>query len=82
MRSTHHYFNIFTAPPRAPLLYAIISGLLAISMISVIIIALEQQRREHIERLTQSTANSVAVLIQDRLKQQRSIADAFYVIPA
>jgi len=82
MRSTHHYFNIFTAPRRAPLLYAIISGLLAISMISVIIIALEQQSREHIERLTQSTANSVAVLIQDRLQQQRSIADAFDVIPA
>jgi signal transduction histidine kinase len=84
MRSTHHYFNIFTAPLRAPLLYAIISGLLAISMISVIIIALEQQSREHIERLTQSTANSVAVLIQDglQLQQQRSIADAFDVIPA
>ena len=82
MRSTHHYFNIFTAPRRAPLLYAIISGLLAISMISVIIIALEQQSREHIERLTQSTANSVAVLIQDRLQQQRSIADAFDIIPA
>ncbi|MDG2098393.1 MAG: ATP-binding protein [Glaciecola sp.] len=84
MRSTHHYFNIFTAPRRAPLLYAIISGLLAISMISVIIIALEQQSREHIERLTQSTANSVAVLIQDELElgQHRSINDAFDAIPA
>jgi signal transduction histidine kinase len=84
MRSTQHYFNIFTAPRRAPLLYAIISGLLVISIISAIIVALEQQSRDHIERLTQSTANSVAVLIQDGLEreQQRSLTDAFAAIPA
>ena len=84
MHFTQHYFNIFTAPRRAPRLYAIISGLLVIGIISFIIVALEQQSRDHIERLTQSTANSVAVLIQDELEleQHRSITDAFDAIPA
>tara|TARA_R110000803_G_scaffold103287_3_gene171417 strand:+ start:20582 stop:22978 length:2397 start_codon:yes stop_codon:yes gene_type:complete len=56
--------------PLAILLYAITAGLLASSFMAFIIFNIDTEERLHIERVTQSTADTIKVLLEDDLKKR------------
>jgi len=56
--------------PLAILWYAITAGLVASSLMAFIVFNIDSEERLHIERVTQSTADTIKVLLEDDLKKR------------
>ncbi|MBA6224787.1 PAS domain S-box protein [Colwellia sp. MB02u-18] len=62
--------RISLSPQQSILFYSIITGVLAACLIAFMVVSIESQGRAHINRLSQSTANGIASLLKDDLKNR------------
>ncbi len=70
-------WRISFSPQIAILWYSVIAGLFAAGLIAFIVLYIESQERAHIDRVTQSTANGIQILLEEDIRKRMASLTKF-----
>lgn len=70
MKFNKNNLQISLSPQFAILWYSIIAGLLAMGLIAFVVLNIESQERAHIDRVTQTSANGIKILLEEDIQKK------------
>ena len=78
------HWKVSFSPQLAILWYSIISSVLSACLIAVVVLYIQSQEKEHIDRVTESLANGVKTLLEEDIQKQFTLLSELanlYVTP-